>query len=744
MSTPEHDRAPAASHDEGTSGQQTTDTTTIPPTDDIAGQADPLHLRLLAAGVPVIVCKPHAHRAGCADGCDRELDPPTGWATITADQARQRIGDYRPGIDTLAMVGGHGIDVLDVDAKAGASAEWVPDELRQWGCTITPSGGWHFPVPSTGYGKGDLHLGAHGYAGDYVGGTPAGGSRLLAFLPGSTRPKYPHGQYLEAVEWDIDRLLDTDPPDILLDICERSKLSRNSTPGKPAAPRAEVAAFLDQHADPTDCEHGRSRIAALIAKTADVIPGDQTRGRHNWAKAAAPEVVELVRAGCADTSHVHELGEALNRMKPGSDGEWWQLVAWALTNVTGTPDCPEHSWYAVNPWQPDTGQTGTGQSEDQDDIDRPNSWARTDLTTILNGTYVPEVAELLPRADGVGLLYRGRVHSIHYESEGGKSLLIQAEATRQLNAGEKVLYLDFESDAGSVVHRLLDLGADPAAIAARFDYRRPEVAPAMGSPEAAAWEELLHTGYALAVLDGVTEALDTLAPKSNGDPNERIAGWIKRYPKRLAQATGAAVVMIDHVPKSTDNRGRFAIGGQHKLAAIDGAAYTLDVREQPRRGHVGTVHLLIAKDRPGAIRPHCGPVRPDRTQLAAVVTIDGTGDGIAVTFDPPDHSETIAGRDQFRPTVLMERISTWMAEHPGDHSRTAVLDACTGKKNYLRTALDALADEGYVTVSEQHHGTLTHRYYTHARRFTEAEDAQTGPTGPGPVPTGPDRSHRSL
>ncbi len=344
-----HERAPGAAGTGGGDQAGAGSDSSLPPTADI-----PLHERLLAAGIPVVVCRPHKHWAECRPGCDTELTPETGWQTITVENARELIAHYRPGVDTLAMVGGHGIDVLDVDAKAGASAGWVPDELRQWGCTISPSGGWHFPVPSTGYGKGDLILGDHGYAGDYVGGTPEGGGRLLCFLPGSARPKYPGKGYLEAIEWDIDRLLDTDPPDILINICERSKLSRNGAAGQPAAPRQEVQAFLDGIRNVEADEHGRQRLEAHKDKVKTVKPGDSQHGRHNWAIAAAAEAVELARVGCIGADNIEELRETLDEMKPGSAGEWWQLIAWSLTNATGTPDCPVHGWPSVGPWKPDT------------------------------------------------------------------------------------------------------------------------------------------------------------------------------------------------------------------------------------------------------------------------------------------------------------------------------------------------------------------------------------------------------
>ena len=51
-------------------------------------------------------------------------------------------------------------------------------------------------------------------------------------------------------------------------------------------------------------------------------------------------------------------------------------------------------------------------------------------------------------------VYPGLTHSVHGESESGKSLIVQAECARLVNAGQRVLYLDFESDQQSVLDRL--------------------------------------------------------------------------------------------------------------------------------------------------------------------------------------------------------------------------------------------------------------------------------------------------
>ena len=108
--------------------------------------------------------------------------------------------------------------------------------------------------------------------------------------------------------------------------------------------------------------------------------------------------------------------------------------------------------------------------------------------------------------------------------------------------------------------------------------------------------------------------------------NDDVAGWIRTVPKQIAARTGAAVVLIDHVTKDTSTRSRWAIGGQAKMAGLTGAAYTVEVVRPLGRGMRGEVVLRIAKDRPGAVRPHCGSFsKKDRTQEAARIVVDSTG-----------------------------------------------------------------------------------------------------------------------
>lgn len=255
------------------------------------------------------------------------------------------------------------------------------------------------------------------------------------------------------------------------------------------------------------------------------------------------------------------------------------------------------------------------------------TWQAVDLTDILDGTHRPPQPAFLTRTDGVRLLYPGMTHSIHGESESGKSLVVQHLAAGMVNDGHPVLYLDFESDPAQVVGRLRTFGATTEALAARFAYVHPETGPGTTAAERDAWRGLLAQNWALVVIDGTTDAL--------GD----VATWQRVLPNQLAKRTGAAVVAIDHVTKDREGRGRFALGAQAKLSGLSGAAYSCEVTRQLGDGLCGEVVLRVVKDRPGQVRPHAsGWRKTDRSAEAARLTFDATGPVEVVTVDPPSRS----------------------------------------------------------------------------------------------------------
>jgi hypothetical protein len=243
----------------------------------------------------------------------------------------------------------------------------------------------------------------------------------------------------------------------------------------------------------------------------------------------------------------------------------------------------------------------------------------------------------------VGAFYPGLTHSLYGESESGKSWIAQWAVIEALANGLKVLYVDFESSADQIVPRFVALAAGmgvdlrAALVEGLLVYVQPQ-----GRITQTFIDDYLHPDrFALAVIDGVTASIAMWGKGSNS--GDEFTQWHHDLPERIARATGAAVVVIDHVAKPGGNGGnsRFAIGSQAKMAVLTGAAYLVDVETPFAPGRPGKVVMRVAKDRPGDVRAHSGKVTANRLQPWARVTIDGTSDGAKITlaFEPIDDDD---------------------------------------------------------------------------------------------------------
>jgi hypothetical protein len=319
------------------------------------------------------------------------------------------------------------------------------------------------------------------------------------------------------------------------------------------------------------------------------------------------------------------------------------------------------------------------------------SWAPVELAAILNGTQSDPPPSILTRTDGRALLYAGRVHAVFGEPEACKGWVALAATAEALDAGDRVLYVDFEDTAASVAGRLVALGVPADAIRERFVYVRPDEPLAdtgRADLDAAA------AGVTLAVLDGITEALTLhgLDLSSNGD----VAAWLDLLPRPLARG-GAAVLTIDHVVKDRENRGRYAIGAQHKLAGVD-CAYSVSVIEPFGRGRDGRVKITVTKDRPGHVRAFADEGRVAEARLQS--HDDGT---VTVTLEAPE------GAGAFRPTTLMERVSRAVEDEPGVGTN-AIRRTVKGRAKFVQEALARLIEEGHVDRRQDGDGKAVRHY----------------------------------
>lgn len=321
------------------------------------------------------------------------------------------------------------------------------------------------------------------------------------------------------------------------------------------------------------------------------------------------------------------------------------------------------------------------------------SWRPVDLAPVLDGTWEPPQPTVGRREDGTGLFYPGRCHSVVAETEAGKTWFALSACLDEMKEGNHVVYLDFEDDEGGIVGRLLYLGAHRDRIRQQFHYLRPEGPLGTGIHLDDLRAVLAEHGPTLGVLDGITEAMDLHG--FNPNDNKDASTFSKILPRKIA-ATGTAVVSLDHVTKSSDGRGRYALGAVHKLNGLNGAQYLLENRTPFGIGVTGRSTVKIAKDRPGQLRRHALPGTSGLHWFGDLV-LNSHGEGLGeVSIEPPrEHTEA------FRPTVLMQRVAEALAQH-GPLSQRKIGAAVRGKTSSIKDALDLLILDGYVSEQTPH------------------------------------------
>lgn len=310
------------------------------------------------------------------------------------------------------------------------------------------------------------------------------------------------------------------------------------------------------------------------------------------------------------------------------------------------------------------------------------AWTPLDVVTLGDTPRVPPAIG--------GIIYPGRRHLFWGESESGKTWLAFGNAADELNAGHGVVWVDLDyMGAQDVLERLRQFGVPDATIRQRFAFYQPEGA-LEGYSLDAVLELMREKNARLVVFDAFTGlcALHGLNPEKTIDIEQAY-----RKIQPLCD-TGAAVVILDHVVKNAENRGRYAAGSERKLTGAD-VAVGFTLVEHYGRGRTGKARLLVHKDRPAQLK------RP----VLGIFTLKSHPDTHMVTWSlEQDASKTEDGA--FRPTGYMERVSLYLEKYTVPVSRADVLENVTGKNEHLRTAIDRLIEEGFIIASETLHRGL--------------------------------------
>lgn len=244
----------------------------------------------------------------------------------------------------------------------------------------------------------------------------------------------------------------------------------------------------------------------------------------------------------------------------------------------------------------------------------------------------PPRPDVLTRADGHALFYRGRVNVLFGDPESGKSWIGYAAVVDALRRGLAAAVFDLDHNpARDVVLRLLDLGADADDLAdpARFALVQPLDAEELR----AGVRDVAELAPAVAVIDSVGEVLPLLGLSSNSPDEWSYANRLVLTP--LAER-GASVVAIDHLPKNGDARSHGQTGTLAKRRTTSGVSLRVTVHEAFAPGRGGSANLAIDKDRPGGLRAVCPP-GTGRSQPAGRFVMEPGAAGMRWWITDPDN-----------------------------------------------------------------------------------------------------------
>lgn len=468
----------------------------------------------------------------------------------------------------------------------------------------------------------------------------------------------------------------------------------------------------------------------FIAEIAPDRPGKEREAAREWAAilSGAMEKVNGIQ------SHADPCEQSkIERMLPG---EFNELTQNTIANQMGESHPQQVQNVGTTPVQNGSAPASQVQNGSMESYEAnknaSSSWRFEDLAQLASGIELPPTPTVFQREDGQGLFYRGAVNDLHGEPGCGKSMIAQIATAQELKNNRDVIYIDYEDSARNVVKRLLLLGVTGEQIISHLHYVRPSAKPS--SPTSLdGWRETLD--YAdtatLAIIDGVTSCLAYAGLDSNS--GDDIAAWYNTMP-RLISACGPAVVLIDHVVKSKDNRGRYAGGSMQKLALIDGISYSVDMTKPVGKGVRGTIVIKSGKDRISEIEEHCAvswSSNGSHLREAARIEINSTDPKLMrVTIARPNmmpSEDRQTKRDDFRPTGLMEKISQLVENAIEEPSQSELFDALKSDGSGAKTAIMSkairlLLEEGYVTNRASRHNRACYRS---ARPYRQIDDPKS-------------------
>jgi Bifunctional DNA primase/polymerase, N-terminal/AAA domain len=364
---------------------------------------------------------------------------------------------------------------------------------------------------------------------------------------------------------------------------------------------------------------------------------------------------------------------------------------------------PQPSSVPEEPLEDDEDLTAEEVDDEDDEFDRDPVQELNIAELMAGGELEREPPTMLTRTDGKCLVYPGRLHSIYGEPGHGKTWVSLYLVKERLEAGESVVYFDYDEDDGgrSMAMRLLTLGLQPSMVN-NLHYFNPQGIGRDGSQ----WERMRRIVSrckpSLVIVDTMAPALVELG--LNETDNTEVGAWYRHARWLLSGTTPRpALVIVDHVVKSGEGRGRWARGAGDKLGRLH-AAYAVDSTTPFSRSTPGQINLVIAKDRGGEVG------REGENAATIRFTPSNEGSNLQIEVIPPTQA-SLAEIAQGHTNVVDEarrRILALIQSEPdksewrgSDLKRSVNMNA-----SVTNEALEGLVEEGFLNCEKR--GRSTH------------------------------------
>jgi hypothetical protein len=297
-----------------------------------------------------------------------------------------------------------------------------------------------------------------------------------------------------------------------------------------------------------------------------------------------------------------------------------------------------------------------------------------------NLRYVTDKPKVEPTIGTGRIVYPATRHAFSGEPESGKTIAAYAIALEEIRSGNLVILADFEMGEDMATERFIEMGATVDDLESLL-YVEPDHAPSADEYDNLIYQAETVGTPTLAIFDASAGAYDA------ADLDDQHRKDVERFARSFVTPLwkrGLSTLVIDHVTKSRESRGRYSIGSERKLGGVD-VHLGFERVKTLSRGTDGLMRLVVHKDRRGFL------TRPTAADL--VLQSDPLTHAITWQFRPPT-SETTG--DEWRPTGLMEKVSNYLQRQREPVSRSQICRDVKGKREYLLAAIDHLVLEGHA------------------------------------------------